>query len=238
MSSLGYELAPKREGLIPFTCGEGSYQTFYKIFGDLADKKHTPVVVIHGGPGMVHDYLLAFTDLYTKDSIPVVFYDQIGNGLSTHLPHKPSEFWTIDLFIDELVNLVNHLGIKDCFDIVGHSWGGMLACEFEVRRQPAGLRRLVLSNSAADMGLRRQSGAQLIQPFPEEVKEGLTLGFKDREKYCKALEIFYAVHCCRVHPFPLEFQYALDQTFGANGDPTVSSTECVQFLCLFDVLAG
>lgn len=221
------------EGLIPFEYDDETYQTFYKVFGDLANKKHTPVLIPHGGPGLVHNYLLPFVDLSTIYDIPVILYDQIGNGRSTHLPHKPTTFWTIDLFIDELVNLINHLGIQDSFDIVGHSWGGMLACEFEVRRQPTGLRRLVLSNSAADMSLRIQSSTQLIEPFPGDVKQDLVaVGLKDRERHLRALKAFYAVHCCTVQPFPPEFEYTLDQAFGTEGDPTVSNSRSVIYFYL------
>ena len=72
---------------------------------------------------MAHDYLTPIGDLQT--SRPVIFYDQFGNNRSTHLPNKPKSFWTIDLFVDELVNLTNHLGISSRFDILGHPWGGI-----------------------------------------------------------------------------------------------------------------
>src|SRR5262249_1035523 len=36
----------------------------------------------------------------------VVFYDQIGNGRSTHYEGRNGDFWTVDLFVRELQNLV------------------------------------------------------------------------------------------------------------------------------------
>ena len=57
-------------------------------------------------------------------SIPVVFYDQIGNGASSHCPGVPPDFWTPELFMDELDNLLKSLGIYDDFDLLGQSWGG------------------------------------------------------------------------------------------------------------------
>lgn len=57
-------------------------------------------------------------------SIPIVFYDQIGNGESTHIKDKPADFWNPELFMDELDNLLKHLGIYENFDLLGHSWGG------------------------------------------------------------------------------------------------------------------
>lgn len=57
-------------------------------------------------------------------SIPVIFYDQLGNGESTHLPDAPKDFWKPELWVDELNNLLAHLGIADDFDLIGNSWGG------------------------------------------------------------------------------------------------------------------
>jgi len=34
----------------------------------------------------------------------VIFYDQVGNGRSTHLPERGADFWTVDLFVRELRN--------------------------------------------------------------------------------------------------------------------------------------
>lgn len=98
-------------------------KTWYKVFGDL--QSNTPLVALHGGPGCAHDYLLVLADLTSSLSIPVVLYDQIGNGRSTHLPEKGSDasFWTDQLFLDELDNLLTHLGIKDNYALLGHSWG-------------------------------------------------------------------------------------------------------------------
>jgi pimeloyl-ACP methyl ester carboxylesterase len=77
-------------------------------------------------------------------------YDQIGCGRSTRLPEKLGDgsFWTIDLFLAELENLLSHLEIQDDYDLLGQSWGGCLASELAVR-QPKGLKKLILANSLA-----------------------------------------------------------------------------------------
>ncbi|KAG2069370.1 hypothetical protein BDR04DRAFT_1101661 [Suillus decipiens] len=46
---------------------------------------------------------------------------------STHLHDKPAEFWTPELFMDELDSLLVLLGIESDFDLLGHPWGGTLA---------------------------------------------------------------------------------------------------------------
>lgn len=56
--------------------------------------------------------------------IPVLFYDQLGNGESSHCEDAPPDFWTPELFMDELDNLLKTLEIYNNFDLLGQSWGG------------------------------------------------------------------------------------------------------------------
>jgi proline-specific peptidase len=173
---------------------------------------------------MAHDYLVPLGDLSTTRA--VILYDQIGNARSTHFDGKPDEFWTIDLFVDELENLIKHFGLQNGFYLLGQSWGGILAAEFEVRRHPAGLKGIILTNSRADMALWGKSKRQFMSQFPEDVQADLKGGFKDRKKYRAALEEFYKVHSCRISPLPKEVVAGvLDPFFGdgetgEGGDPT------------------
>ncbi|KAK0434437.1 proline iminopeptidase, partial [Armillaria borealis] len=210
------------EGFIPFNYEGEEYQTWYRVVGNLDSLTRTPLVVAHGGPGLSYDYLLPLSDLATKFSIPVIFYDQIGNSRSTHLPSKPPSFWTIDLFIDELVNLLEHFHIQDGFDFLGHSWGGILGLEFEVRRQPEGLRHLVLTNSLADMGMWNASTGELSKAFPDDVQKGLAVGIADMEAYGKALKVFHKKHGCLVDPWPEELVYSMNQSISPSADISVA----------------
>ena len=214
----------RTEGNIPFTVQGETHQTWYKVYGDLITRTKRPLVVLHGGPGLSHDYMLPVSDL-AQSSIPVVFYDQLGSARSTHLPDKPVDFWTIELFIDELVNLLTHLGIENDYDILGHSWGGMLGAEFVVRRQPAGLKHLILANSLTEMHLWNESHAQLRKNCSQEVQDALRenekAGTIDSPKYREAKLKFYEKYACLVRPIPNELVFSLQQT---EEDPTVSKT--------------
>lgn len=184
-------------------------KTHYWISGDLKSGK-TPLVVAHGGPGSTHLYVSTHIELTKKFGIPVILYDQIGNGLSTHLPEKKGDeaFWSVQLFIDELENLVEKLGIADRYDLLGHSWGGMLGSSFAVR-QPKGLRRLILASSVACMQDWMDAGRKLQKGLPEEVQAVIekheAAGTTDSEEYGKAMEAFYSRHICRVDPLPSGF---------------------------------
>lgn len=211
-----------KTGLIPFNYQGETFETYYKVFGDIATCTETPLIVLHGGPGLVHDYLVPFSDLTADASIPVILYDQLGNGRSTHLKEKPPTFWTIDLFIEELLNVIAFFGIESGFNLAGHSWGGILASEFEVRRQPPGLKHLILTDSLAASSLWNQSNGQLLMTFPKEVQEGMMGGMKDPAAFHAALLQFHRVYGCTLPEFPESYTYTLDQVFGANGDPTVA----------------
>jgi len=93
-------------------------KTWYKTFGDLSSGTR-PLVGLHGGPGTAHNYLLSLEDLASKHGIPVVLYDQLGTGNSTHPQDKRGDasFWTVDLFLGELNNLLKHLGIQEDYNV-------------------------------------------------------------------------------------------------------------------------
>lgn len=206
----------KTEGVAPFR----GYQTWYRVTGDL--KAGVPLVCLHGGPGCTHDYLDPFDDL-ASDSRAVVQYDQVGNGASTHLRDAPAAFWTVELFLDELDNLLAHLGIDGEYDVLGQSWGGMLASEHAVRRPP-GLRRLVIADSPASLVTWVAEANRLRAELPAEVQATLLrheeAGTTDSLEYAAATRVFYDRHVCRV-PWP---DY-VRRTFDAiAADPTVYGT--------------
>lgn len=204
-------------------------QTWYKVFGDLTSA--TPLIVLHGGPGACHDYLLPLTELAPT---PLVFYDQIGNGRSTHLPDKAGneQFWSVDLFVKELDNLISHLGLhKRPIDVYGHSWGGMLAAVWASAR-PSNLRRLVISNSLASMDVWRIGITALREQLPEDIREVLDRGEKAKDfespEYEAAIEVFYKRHFSLTRPWPSkEVQAALDWF---AKDPTTYGTMWAAFL--------
>lgn len=206
------------ESFAPFR----SWQTWYKVTGDLSSGR-TPLIVLHGGPGDGHNYVDSISQVAAFGR-PVVHYDQLGCGRSTHLPERGADFWTVDLFIDELHNLLDHLGVSGSYHLLGQSWGGMLGAEFAIRR-PQGLRSLILSNSPASMELWASEAKRLRALLPASVASALdrheAAGTIEDPEYLAATEAFYAEHVCRVVPNPPEVQ----RTF-ANlaADPTVYHT--------------
>jgi L-proline amide hydrolase len=189
------------EGFIPF----GEYETWYRVTGDL-NAAMTPLVVVHGGPGCTHDYLVSLAEI-ARSGRAVVHYDQVGGGRSTLMPDKGPEFWTVELFLDELDNLLAFLGIQDRYHLLGQSWGGMLGAEHAIRR-PQGLQALVLSNSPASMELWASEAKILRAEMPPEIEAALDRheadGTTSDPEYLAATQAYYDLHVCRVIPNPPE----------------------------------
>ena len=223
------------EGEVEFSVsGAGKpCKTWYKVVGDLKSGVR-PLVNLHGGPGFTHDYLLSVTDLTSLHDIPTIFYDQIGNGRSTHLPEKNGDtsFWTVDLFLAELDNLLAHLGIQDNYDILGQSWGGMLGACHAIR-QPKGLNHLIIADSPASMKLWLDAQNLLRTKLPKDVQDTLTRhekeGTTDSKEYEDAVHVFYQRHLCILDPWPQELLAGLEWL---KKDDTVYMTMLVNILHL------
>jgi L-proline amide hydrolase len=210
---------PTREGRIAFSTGS----TWYRLTGDL-DAGPTPLVVLHGGPGVGSDYTFAIADLAAASGRPVVHYDQFGCGRSTHDPDRDPASWSIDFFLDELETVLRALGISDRHAVLGQSWGGMLGAEYGVRR-PSGLQALVIANSPASMTTWVAEANRLRRQLPDEVADTLTrheaAGTTTSSEYEKAVQVFYDRFVCRVVPNPPEVVSSFTQL---AADPTVYHT--------------
>lgn len=211
-----------REGTIATAGGD----TWFRVTGDLAASRAAgllPLVVLHGGPGVPHNYVLAIANL-AEGARAVVHYDQIGCGRSTHLPDADPDFWAVPTFLDELDVVLDALGIADGYAVLGQSWGGMLAAEHAVRRPP-GLRALVIANSPASMELWLSEANRLRAELPPDVQATLLeheqAGTTDSPEYAAAEAVFYDRHVCRVVPNPPE----VAESFALLAqDPTVYHT--------------
>ncbi len=219
--------APTRKENILFTPTgtQVEYQTAVLVYGNLKCDQ-VPLIALHGGPGSPSPYLTPLALLHERYGIPVVLYDQLGCGDSTRLPETrgATDFWTIELFLAELTNLIATLGIKQ-FDVLGHSWGGMLAGSFALT-QPQGLRKLIIYSSPADYPKREDASLRQRSAFALDVRTILERGdedegFKSSQEYQAAMLQYYSKHMCRLDPWPQPFMDALTLM---NQDDTVSST--------------
>jgi proline iminopeptidase len=107
----------------------------------------SPVIVANGGPGLSHIYMLQ-NDVWTRRVAQhrlVVFYDQRGTGKSTRVAVDAS--FGMDAQVADMEAVRAKFGFQK-FDLVGDSYGGLLAMAYAAAH-PEHVERLVLSDSAA-----------------------------------------------------------------------------------------
>jgi proline-specific peptidase len=181
------------EGRVPFR----GYETWYRVLGEDGG---LPLVLLHGGPGSTHLGLTLLEPL--ADERRLVLYDQLGCGNSSQ-PSDPS-LWTVELFLSELANLRDELGLGR-IHLLGHSWGGMLALEYALT-QPDGLESLVLSSTLSSARCWEEEALRLRAKLPPEILAVLErheeAGTVHDPEYAEATMEFYRRHLCRLDPWP------------------------------------
>lgn len=140
-----------------------------------------PVVVLHGGPGAHHDYLLPQFQILA-DECRLLFYDQRGGGAS-RVPRPSAVRWR-----DHVADLE---GLREWWalskmNLIGFSWGGLLALLY-ASVHPEHVRALVLISPAAGWGpyhkifqeeFARRSIAPEVQAMRRELEAS---GLKERD---------------------------------------------------------
>jgi proline-specific peptidase len=126
---------PEREWRVPVRGG----RIYVRSNGDIAGGR-APVLLIHGGPGATHAYLIAALQLAGDRA--VILYDQLDSGLSDH-PGDPAN-WTLERYTSEIDAIRTTLGLSR-IHVVGHSWGSAIALRYGAGR-PAGLTSLTLAS--------------------------------------------------------------------------------------------
>jgi proline iminopeptidase len=126
-------------------------KVYWRRFGS-GDK--TPLLMLHGGPGAAHNYLLSMAAL--ADERPVIFYDQLGCG-KADAPRDES-IYTIQRSVDEVDAIRKALNL-DRVVLYGHSWGTLLAIEYLGQGRGAGVEKLVLAGALASVPSRCRAAA-------------------------------------------------------------------------------
>lgn len=85
------------------------------------------LLVLHGGPGASHDYLLPQM-LELAEKRELIFYDQRGGGRSRHESEGTINWRTQ---VEDVAAVVAEFSLEP-FSVVGYSWGGLLALLYAV----------------------------------------------------------------------------------------------------------
>jgi len=139
------------------------------------------VVVLHGGPGAHHDYLLPQYDRLADGRV-LFYYDQRGGGQSP-VPRETPVGWREH--VSDLEAIRATLGLER-LTLCGYSWGGLLAILY-LLEHPDNVERLALVSPA---GIAAEYRQQFEEEFarrmssPEIVREREALrssGLRERD---------------------------------------------------------
>lgn len=151
-------------------------------------RRHGPadgerLLILHGGPGAHHDYLLPQMDALA-DERECVFYDQRGGGRSRHDDDRDAITWESQ--VRDVETVVHELALEP-LTLVGYSWGGLLALLHAVQAAhghagPAPARLVLIEPGPASRAwrgafetefARRQSGPEALARRAELAASGL-----------------------------------------------------------------
>jgi proline iminopeptidase len=100
----------------------------YSFISASGQKKPSPIIYLHGGPGgHITNYDIHIFNSIADSGYDVYLYDQIGSGQSERLDDVKD--YTVERHIEDLKEIIQKLNSKKVI-LVGQSWGGILAALF------------------------------------------------------------------------------------------------------------
>ena len=187
--------------LITVQTPKGPFKVWTKRVGN---NPRIKVLLLHGGPGMTHEYLEAFDSYFPAAGIEYYYYDQLGSAYSDQ-PDEPS-LWELPRFVDEVEQVRKALKLdKSNFYLLGHSWGGMLALEYALKYQQ-NLKALIISNMVPSIPAYSRYAQNVLMPAMDqkalaEIKTLEAAGKFDDPRYEELLmQNFYVYHLLRMPP--------------------------------------
>ena len=180
----------------------GSFNVWTKKIGNNPGIK---ILILHGGPGMTHEYLECFESFFPQSGFEMIEYDQLGSFYSDQ-PTDES-LWTLPRFVDEVEQVRQKLNLnKDNFYLLGHSFGGMLAMHYAAKYRE-NIKGLIICNMMASFPEYNKYIGELRSRMPRltvdrlEAYENKGL-YKDAGYQALVTQEFHMKHWCRLPQFP------------------------------------
>lgn len=187
--------------MIPVNTAQGTFRVWTKRIGNNPTVK---VLLLHGGPGLTHEYWEAFDSYFPAAGIEYYYYDQLGSAYSDR-PDEP-ELWELPRFVDEVEQVRRALRLEHTnFYLLGHSWGGILAIEYALKYQQH-LKGLIISNMMASVPAYNEYAKAVLMPAMDqtalaEIKRLEAAGEHENPRYMELLiPHHYVEHVLRMPP--------------------------------------
>jgi proline iminopeptidase len=187
--------------MIPVNTPKGTFNVWTKRVGNNSTIK---LLLLHGGPGVTHEYFEAFDSYLPAAGIEYYYYDQLGSYYSD-VPNE-SDLWEIPRFVEEVEQVRQALGFdQNNFFLLGHSWGGILAIEYALKYQH-NLKGLIISNMMGSIPAHNQFIREVLlatwdQTVLTEIKQLEAEGRYEDPRYMElVISRHYALHLLRMPP--------------------------------------
>ncbi|HJQ22821.1 MAG TPA: alpha/beta fold hydrolase [Blastocatellia bacterium] len=164
------------------------------------------VIVLHGGPGLPHEYyhpMMSNLSRYAK----VVYFDRRADMASQREPHRAVR---VAEMADDVEALRQALGVERV-TLLGHSFGTMIALDYALR-YPDHTRRLILVSGAAMVENPAEAEKRLVGALsPVEMERYRSEGGTNNANPCERVRRRYAV--LYPHYFYKQIPYEFDRGF-------------------------
>lgn len=149
--------------LISINTPKGTFRVWTKRVGN---NPRIKVLLLHGGPGVTHEYFEAFDSYLPAAGVEYYYYDQLGSFYSDQ-PKEP-DLWDLPRFVEEVEQVRQALKLdKSNFYLLGHSWGGVLAMEYALKYQQ-NLKGLIISNMMASGPAYNEYANKVLMPAMDQ----------------------------------------------------------------------
>ena len=187
--------------MIPITTPKGTFKVWTKRTGNNPTIK---VLLLHGGPGMTHEYFEAFDSYFPGAGIEYYYYDQLGSFYSDQ-PKEP-DLWEVDRFVEEVEQVRRALSLdRDNFYLLGQSWGGILAIEYALKYQQH-LKGLIISNMQSSIPAYNEYATRVLMPAMDQKVLAEVKALEAKKDYAnpRYMELLipnhYQLHILRMPP--------------------------------------
>lgn len=180
--------------LIPIETPKGTFQVWTKRTGNAPTMK---LLLLHGGPGMTHEYFEVFDSYLPGAGVEYYYYDQLGSFYSDQ-PDEP-DLWELPRFVEEVEQVRQALGLdRDNFFLLGSSWGGILAMEYALAYQQH-LKGLIISNMMASARAYNAYAHDVLMPDMDQAALAEIKGFEasgdtENPRYMELLLEHHYIH--------------------------------------------
>lgn len=187
--------------MLPVETEKGTYRVWTKRIGNNPRLK---LLLLHGGPGLTHEYWEAADSYLPAAGIEYYYYDQLGS----HYSDRPDDPDLVNLprYVEEVEQVRKGLGLgPENFFLIGHSWGGLLATEYALTYQ-ANLKGLLISNMMASIPAYNDYARDVLEPKMDqanlkEIKDLEAAGDYHNPRYMELLiGEHYVRHVLRMQP--------------------------------------